>query len=112
MDKKTHRVVALKKIFMHKEDEGFPHTALREIRILKLLSHENVVNLLGISRQTRFKLRTRGKVNPNRDNLGPPSGINVSIFYLVFEFCEHDLAGFLANPHVKFNLGEMKKVIE
>lgn len=31
-------------------------------------------------------------------------------FYLVFEFCEHDLAGLLSNANVKFSLGEIKKV--
>lgn len=35
-----------------------------------------------------------------------------STFYLVFEFCEHDLAGLLSNVNVKFNLGEIKKVMQ
>lgn len=30
---------------MHHEKDGFPITALREIRLLKLLSHQNVVQL-------------------------------------------------------------------
>ncbi len=33
-----------------------------------------------------------------------------STFYLVFDFCEHDLAGLLSNINVKFSLGEIKKV--
>ena len=33
-----------------------------------------------------------------------------STFYLVFDFCEHDLAGLLSNFNVKFSLGEIKKV--
>ncbi|KAG0729111.1 Cyclin-dependent kinase 9-A [Chionoecetes opilio] len=49
-DRRTGKVVALKKILMENEKEGFPITALREIRILKLLRHENVVNLLEIAR--------------------------------------------------------------
>ena len=32
--------------------------------------------------------------------------------YLVFEFCEHDLAGLLSNGNVKFSLGEIKGVIK
>jgi len=111
-DKGTGRVVALKKILMDNEKEGFPITALREIRILKLLSHENVVNLLGISRQKGFQHKTAGKVNANKSNPGIPFGINVSMFYLVFEFCEHDLAGLLSNVNVKFNLGEIKKIMQ
>jgi CTD kinase subunit alpha len=31
---------------MENEKEGFPITALREIRILQLLRHENIVNLV------------------------------------------------------------------
>jgi serine/threonine-protein kinase BUR1 len=37
--------VALKRIFMHNEKEGFPITAIREIKILKALNHPNVVKL-------------------------------------------------------------------
>ena len=32
--------------------------------------------------------------------------------YLVCEFCEHDLAGLLSNPQVKFSLGEIKKLLQ
>lgn len=35
-----------------------------------------------------------------------------STFYLVFDFCEHDLAGLLSNINVKFSLGEIKKVMQ
>ena len=35
-----------------------------------------------------------------------------STFYLIFEFCEHDLAGLLSNINVKFSLGEIKKVMQ
>lgn len=35
-----------------------------------------------------------------------------STFYLVFDFCEHDLAGLLSNANVKFSLGEIKKVMQ
>lgn len=73
----------------------FPITALREIRILQLLKHENVVNLIEI-------VRTKASRNNKYK----------SIFYLVFDFCEHDLAGLLSNVHVKFSLGEIKKVMK
>ena len=73
----------------------FPITALREIRILQLLKHENVVNLIEIC-------RTKATAN-NRYR---------STFYLVFDFCEHDLAGLLSNSNVKFSLGEIKKVMQ
>lgn len=44
----SKKIVALKKVLMENEKEGFPITALREIKILQLLKHENVVNLIEI----------------------------------------------------------------
>ena len=38
--------VALKRILMHNEKEGMPVTALREIKILKALHHECIVDIL------------------------------------------------------------------
>ncbi|KAG8173219.1 hypothetical protein JTE90_014277, partial [Oedothorax gibbosus] len=91
----TRKIVALKKVLMENEKEGFPITALREIKILQLLKHENVVNLIEIC-------RTKAS-NYNRSK---------STFYLVFDFCEHDLAGLLSNVNVKFALGEIKMVMK
>jgi len=93
--RKTRLLVALKKVLMENEKEGFPITALREIRILQLLNHENVVKLIEIC---RTKASTHNKFK--------------STFFLVFEFCEHDLAGLLSNANVKFSLGEIKKVLQ
>ena len=44
-DKETGEVVALKRVRMDNEKEGFPITAIREIKILKVLNHKNVVRL-------------------------------------------------------------------
>jgi len=93
--KVTKKMVALKKVLMDNEKEGFPITALREIKILQLLKHENVVNLIEIC---RTKATSHNKYR--------------STFYLVFDFCDHDLAGLLSNVNVKFSLGEIKKVIQ
>lgn len=41
----TKRHVALKRIRMESEKEGFPVTAMREIKLLQSLSHENIVRL-------------------------------------------------------------------
>lgn len=93
--KSNKKFVAMKKVLMDNEKEGFPITALREIRILQLLKHENVVNLIEIC---RTKATQHNKYR--------------STFYLVFDFCEHDLAGLLSNVNVKFSLGEIKKVMQ
>jgi len=106
-DRKTGRITALKKILMENEKEGFPITALRELRTLKLLKHENVVNLIEIC-------RTKGPPPPGfrKPAKSNPHVNHLSTFYLVFEFCEHDLAGLLSNAAVKFNLGEIKSVMK
>lgn len=51
--KKDEDKVALKKIRMDTEKEGFPITAIREIKILSSLQHQNVVNLREIVRSER-----------------------------------------------------------
>ncbi|GIY09024.1 cyclin-dependent kinase 9 [Caerostris darwini] len=92
----SRKVVALKKVLMENEKEGFPITALREIKILQLLKHENIVNLIEIcsSKATSSSKYPR------------------TTFYLVFDFCEHDLAGLLSNVKVKFSLGEIKMIMK
>lgn len=86
---KTRKLVALKKVLMENEKEGFPITALREIKILQILKHENVVNLIEICRTSNNTVNYK------------------ATFYLVFDFCEHDLAGLLSHGGVKFSLGKL-----
>ncbi|XP_065344640.1 cyclin-dependent kinase 9-like [Cloeon dipterum] len=89
------KFVALKKVLMENEKEGYPITALRELKILQNLKHENVVELIEVCR-----------TKPSRENKYIPN------FYYVFEFCEHDLAGLLSNVNVTFSLGEIKMVMQ
>lgn len=95
-DKKArNKFVALKKLLMNDENEGFHITALREIRILQRLKHENVVNLIEVC-------RTRGtRYNGYR-----------STFCLVLEFCDHDLAALLYNVNVQITLGQIKNIMQ
>ena len=57
-DKETGEVVALKRINTEQEENGFPLTAIREVKILKALEHENIVKLKEIvtSKGTFFLL--------------------------------------------------------
>lgn len=48
--KKTNDFVAMKLILMDQEKEGFPITALREIKILQELRHDNIVRLIEVCR--------------------------------------------------------------
>lgn len=94
-EKGTNTFVAMKKVLMHNEKDGVPITTLREIRILQLVKHENVVDMIEIC--------SSKKAETDRYD---------STFYLIFEFCQHDLAGLLANHSVKFSLGEIKIVMK
>lgn len=42
-DRKSGKIVALKRIRLEAEDEGIPSTAIREISLLKELRHPNIV---------------------------------------------------------------------
>lgn len=44
-DKRTGETVALKRLKMEKEKEGFPITSLREISTLLKARHENIITL-------------------------------------------------------------------
>ncbi|CAG11763.1 unnamed protein product [Tetraodon nigroviridis] len=69
-NKVTGETVALKKIRLETETEGVPSTAIREISLLKELSHPNIVKL-------RDVIHTENKL------------------YLVFEFLHQDLKKFM-----------------
>ena len=56
-DAVTEEVFALKKIKMDHEKEGFPITAMREIKILKRLNHQNIVKLKEVVVSKRKILR-------------------------------------------------------
>lgn len=43
IDAKTREVVAMKKVILDMENEGFPSTSIREISLLREIDHKNVV---------------------------------------------------------------------
>lgn len=77
---KTDRV-ALKKIRMDNEKEGFPITAIREIKLLKSLSHPNVIRLREIVRsQGSVLAQLQGScVNASIDTHPPFKASNVTL---------------------------------
>ncbi|KIY44096.1 Pkinase-domain-containing protein [Fistulina hepatica ATCC 64428] len=87
--RKTRRVVALKRILMHNEKEGMPVTALREIKILKALKHECIVDIVDM-----FVVKSSSQ-----------SSFSV---YMVFPYMDHDLAGLLENDRVKLQPSHIK----
>jgi CTD kinase subunit alpha len=79
----TGDIVALKRIRMEQERDGFPITSMREIKLLQRLRHPGVVTLLEM-------MIEKGSV------------------YVVFEYMEHDLTGLLANPQIDFSPANIK----
>nr|XP_020463020.1 cyclin-dependent kinase 12 [Monopterus albus] len=87
-DKDTGELVALKKVRLDNEKEGFPITAIREIKILRQLKHRSVVNMKEI-------------VTDKQDALDFKK--DKGAFYLVFEYMDHDLMGLLESGMVQFS---------
>ncbi|KAK8582754.1 hypothetical protein V6N13_069523 [Hibiscus sabdariffa] len=84
-DLESNKLVALKKVRFVKMDPGSVCFMAREIIILRRLDHPNVMKIEGL-----ITSRSSGSL------------------YLIFEYMEHDLAGLLAAPGVKFTEAQIK----
>uniref|UniRef100_A0A4W3HJS9 Cyclin-dependent kinase 12 n=1 Tax=Callorhinchus milii TaxID=7868 RepID=A0A4W3HJS9_CALMI len=96
-DKDTGEMVALKKVRLDNEKEGFPITAIREIKILRQLNHTSVVNMKEI-------------VTDKQDALDFKK--DKGAFYLVFEYMDHDLMGLLESGLVHFTEDHIKSFMK
>jgi cell division cycle 2-like protein len=88
LDKRTQEVVALKRLKMEREKEGFPITSLREINTLLISQHPNVVTVREIV-----------------------VGSNMDQIYIVMDFVHHDLKSLMETMRKKnqvFLVGEVK----
>ncbi|TCD69684.1 kinase subunit of RNA polymerase II carboxy-terminal domain kinase I [Steccherinum ochraceum] len=81
----TGAFVALKRIRMETERDGFPVTAMREIKLLQSLRHPNIVRL--------YEMMV--------------AGTNV---YMVFEYMDHDLTGILSQNQFSFTDAHLKSL--
>ena len=79
----TKELVALKKIRMEGEKDGFPVTAVREIKLLQSLKHDNVVCLQEVM-------------------------VEHNDCFMVFEYLSHDLTGLLNHPTFKLEHSHKK----
>ncbi|PIA33665.1 hypothetical protein AQUCO_04000022v1 [Aquilegia coerulea] len=84
-DKKTGEIVALKKVKMEKEREGFPLTSLREINILLSFHHPSIVDVKEVV-----------------------VGSNLDSIFMVMEYMEHDLKGLMESMKQPFSQSEVK----
>jgi len=88
-DKQTGEIVALKRINTEQEENGFPITAIREVKILKALRHKNIVQLKEI-----VTSKEQGEIPKN--------------VFMVFEYLEYDLTGILESPEIRFTQDHIK----
>jgi len=88
--RESGEIVALKRVRMDNEKEGFPITAIREIKILKVLNHKNIVRLHEI-------------VTSDASDYNHGKGS----IYMVMEYCDHDLTGLSDSGH-RFSPGQIK----
>ncbi|KAI0011151.1 Pkinase-domain-containing protein [Xylariaceae sp. FL0662B] len=79
----TKKLVALKRIRMEGERDGFPVTAVREIKLLQSLKHTNIVKLLEVM-------------------------VEKNDCFMVFEYLSHDLTGLLNHPSYKLDPAQRK----
>lgn len=85
-DKKSNEVVALKRLKMEKEREGFPITSIREVDTLLKSQHINVVKVREIV-----------------------VGSNMDKIYMVMDYVEHDLKSLMQHSMKKpFQMSEVK----
>ena len=87
-DKATGLHVALKKVRMDNEKEGFPITACREILLLSRLEHPHVVRLIEVV------------TSPVTDSV-----------FMVLEYLDHDLAGLADRPGLRFTAPQVKCIM-
>lgn len=87
---KSGKEVALKKVLNRVEQEGFPITAIREIKLLKNLHHANVIDL-------------QEMVFEQEQVTG-----SISSIYMSFSYMEHDLTGLLQDKSIRFSIPQIK----
>ncbi|CAN1145471.1 Cyclin-dependent kinase C-1 [Linum perenne] len=103
----TGEIVALKKIRMDNEREGFPITAIREIKILMKLHHDNVIKLKEIVTSPVPVITLQVLRRMNKANLANGNKYRGGI-YMVFEYMDHDLAGLSDRQGMRFSVPQIK----
>lgn len=99
-NKRTKELVALKQLINHSAKEGFPITAMREITILKSLSHKNVLKITGMIYE-EVKASTPEDAVRQR-----------GCFYTISPYMSLDLVGLLENPQIKLTEAMVKCIMQ
>lgn len=92
----------------------FPITALREVKMLQQLKHENITDLIEVCSSKGGPIGSMVVLSCffNKALLASAHNRDRSTFYLVFAFCEHDLAGLLSNSKIKISLVHIKTMMK
>lgn len=88
-DKKTNEIVAIKKIKLTNEQEGFPITSIREINILFSLNHINIIKYKEILYGSRY------------DKI-----------YSVMEYIDYELKAVLIQQKYAFSTSNIKSIMK
>lgn len=84
----TNKLVALKKLRLQGEREGFPITSIREIKLLQSFNHPNVSTIKEIMVESQ------------------------KIIYMIFEYADNDLSGLLLNKQIKISSAQSKHIFK
>ncbi|SCU78500.1 LAME_0A04698g1_1 [Lachancea meyersii CBS 8951] len=84
----TGQLVALKRLRLEGEREGFPITSIREIKLLQSFDHHNISTLSEIMVESQKTV------------------------YMIFEYADNDLSGLLMNEQIKFSSANCKHIFK
>ena len=85
----------------------FPITALREIKLLKMLSHPNILQLKEMAIERSKGMQASHPYDGSCSHfIG--EGRKKPSMYMVTPYMEHDLSGLLENPAVRFSESQIK----
>ena len=98
----TRVYVALKRIRMESERDGFPVTAMREIKLLQSLRHQNIVRL--------YEMMVSSGTSSACSNYFKYSPCSEGSVYMVFEYMDHDLTGVLSQTQFQFTDAHLKSL--
>ena len=110
-DRTTGEIVALKKLKLEREKNGFPVTSLREIHTLLLAKHPNIVNVREIAGGDHVDRCVYVAYPVDVKPFLTLEYLYLQSFYIVMDFIEHDLKGLMESMKSSFLQSEIKTLM-